>query len=112
MLKMGLAFLTTALLLHLLAGSRGLPAVLQARRGLERDAQALDRIRADNAALRREITRLREDAEAVEEVARRDLGYIAPGEKVFIIRDVTPADITPAAPTPEERTAPEVPATP
>jgi cell division protein FtsB len=111
MMKLGLAFVTAVLLLNLLAGSRGLPVVLNARREFERDEQALARLRAENASLRYEIKRLRDDADAVEEVARRDLGYIAPGEKVFIIRDVTPPDAVvpvtpPASKAPDPSAAP------
>ena len=95
-LKLGLAFVTAALLLNALAGAGGLQAVIEARREYARIAGDLDRLRADNAQLRREVTRLRDDASAVEEVARRELGYITPGEKVFIIRDVGPADPKPA----------------
>ena len=99
-LKLGLAFLTAVLALNALAGSRGLPAVLQARREYERDAQALERLRAENAALRQQIRHLRDDAETVEEVARRELGYIRPGEKVFVIHDVTASDGPVQAPAP------------
>jgi cell division protein FtsB len=34
--------------------------------------------------------RLREDPSAIESVARRDLGLIKPGEKVFIVKDAAP----------------------
>jgi cell division protein FtsB len=102
-LKLGLAFLTTVLALNAIAGSRGLPAVLQARRDFDRDEQALERLRAENAGLRQEIRRLREDPETVEEVARRELGYIRPGEKVFVVNDVGPADSP--APTPAPKPA-------
>lgn len=97
-LKIGLAFVTAVLLLNLL-GNRGLPAVLQARREFEREGQSLDRLKTENDRLRSEIQRLRVDDEAVEEAARRDLGYIAPGEKLFIITDVPPADAAPPAPS-------------
>ena len=32
--------------------------------------------------------RLREDPAAIEEIARRELGLIKPGERVFILKDV------------------------
>src|SRR4029078_7180151 len=35
----------------------------------------------------------------IEEAARRDLGYMAPGEKVFILHDAKPAPTTPAVPS-------------
>ena len=45
---------------------------------------------SENAQLREEARRLREDPTAIEELARRELGLIKPGEKVFIIKDVPP----------------------
>jgi cell division protein FtsB len=38
--------------------------------------------------LRELARRLKEDPLAIEEIARRNLGLIKPGEKVFIIKDV------------------------
>ena len=81
-----------ALVLNVLVGARGLPAVLQARREHQAVSTELQRIRRENAALRREVQRLRTDPAAIEELARRELGFISPGEKVFIIRDARPAD--------------------
>ena len=49
--------------------------------------------RGERAARRGD--RLRTDPAAGEERARRDLGLIKPGEKVFIIRDVGPAGTSP-----------------
>ena len=53
-------------------------------------AAATLRQRAENQWLREEARRLREDPSAIEEIARRDLGLIKPGEKVFIIKDIEP----------------------
>jgi cell division protein FtsB len=78
-------------------GERGLIAVVGARREYRQLAAEIDRLRAQNAALREQARRLREDATVIEEVARRELGLIRPGEKVFIIRDVGPADSSKAA---------------
>ena len=50
--------------------------------------QSLAEVRAENADLREEAERLREDPTAIEELARRDLGLIKPGEKLFIVKDV------------------------
>ena len=50
------------------------------------------RQRTENDRLREQIRRLSgEDPTAIEEIARRELGLIRPGERLFIIRDVTPA---------------------
>jgi cell division protein FtsB len=69
-------------------GDRGLLAMLRARQEYEVVAASISRLRTENARLRDEAHRLREEPAAIEEVARRELGLIRPGEKVFIIRDV------------------------
>ncbi|MBP1634970.1 MAG: cell division protein FtsB [Acidobacteria bacterium] len=88
------SFLTTALLvlsaillLDGVAGERGWLANRRARIEYEREAQALDAARRRNDALREEIRRLKSDPAFIEELARRDLGLIKPGETVFIIKD-------------------------
>ena len=48
------------------------------------------RHRDDLRALAR---RLREDPAMIEDLARRELGLIRPGEKLFIIREIAPADL-------------------
>ena len=53
---------------------------------------SLARSRSENARLREQARELREDPAAIEEIARRELGLIRPGEKLFIIKDVHPAD--------------------
>ena len=42
--------------------------------------------------LREEARLLREDPATIEEIARRELGLIRPGEKLFILKDVEPRD--------------------
>jgi cell division protein FtsB len=71
-----------------LVGDRGLLAIMRARREYDTAAATVARQRAENARLREEARRLREDPAAIEEIARRDLGLIRRGEKVFIIKDV------------------------
>ena len=66
--------------------------MLRARRQAEELAATIARQRAENARLREEVRRLNEDPAAIEEIARRELGLIRPGEKVFIIKDLSPAD--------------------
>jgi cell division protein FtsB len=73
-----------------LVGDRGLLAMLRARRQYQQLAATITAERGENARLRGEVRRLREDPRAVEEIARRDLGLMKAGEKVFIIRDVQP----------------------
>jgi cell division protein FtsB len=74
-----------------LVGDRGLLAMLRARHEYDQLASAISRQRAENARLRDQARRLREDPAAIEEIARRELGLIRPGERVFILKDVPPA---------------------
>jgi cell division protein FtsB len=74
-----------------LVGDRGLLAMLRARQEYDQLAASIARQRAENAKLRDQARRLREDPTAIEEIARRELGLIRPGERVFIVKDVPPA---------------------
>lgn len=73
-----------------LVGDRGLLAMLRARHEYDDLAASISRQRAENARLRDTARRLREDPTAIEEIARRELGLIKPGERVFIVKDVPP----------------------
>ena len=74
-----------------LVGERGLLAMLRARHEYDELAASISRQRAENARLRDQARRLREDPSAIEEIARRELGLIKPGERVFIVKDIPPA---------------------
>jgi cell division protein FtsB len=78
-----------------LVGDQGLLATLRARQEYNELSQTIARQRAENARLREEARRLREDPAAIEEVARRELGLIRPGEKVFILKDLPPTSREP-----------------
>lgn len=62
--------------------------MLRARRQYDELSATLARQRAENERLKDEASRLRNDPGAIEEIARRELGLIRPGEKVFIIKDL------------------------
>jgi cell division protein FtsB len=83
-----LLFVAAVVIVDALVGDRGLLAMLRARHQYEQLAATITRQRVENARLREEVRRLREDPGAIEEIARRDLGLIRPGEKVFIVKDV------------------------
>ena len=80
------------LVIDALVGDKGLLAMIQARQTYRTLEASLADVRPENARLREQARRLREDPEAVEELARRELGMIKPGEKLFIIKDVAPKD--------------------
>ena len=85
-----LAFVTAILVIDAVFGEKGLLALIKARRDFEGVEASLAAARAENARRREEARRLREDPQAIEEIARRELGLIKPGETLFIIRDVKP----------------------
>jgi cell division protein FtsB len=84
-------FFASLVIVDGLVGERGLLAMLRARQEYDGMSATIARQRAENARLREEVHRLTEDPAAIEEIARRDLGLIRPGERVFIIKDVAPA---------------------
>jgi len=81
-------FVASVIVIDGLVGDRGLLAMLRARREYDTVAATVARQRAENLRLREEVRRLSEDPEAIEEIARRELGLIKRGERVFIIKDL------------------------
>jgi cell division protein FtsB len=76
------------LIIDALVGDRGFLAMLKARQQYRALETSLAGARDENAQLRERARQLREDPETIEEIARRELGLIRPGEKLFIIKDV------------------------
>ncbi|MGH9959122.1 MAG: FtsB family cell division protein [Pyrinomonadaceae bacterium] len=85
-----LVFVSCVLVVDAVVGEKGLTAMVRARQEYEALELSLARSRGENARLREEARRLREDPVAIEEIARRELGLMKPGERLFIIRDVRP----------------------
>jgi cell division protein FtsB len=83
------------LVVNALVGDKGLIEMMKKREQYRALEQTLTRARAENARLREEARRLKEDPAAIEEIARREIGLIKPGEKLFIVRDVAPGDARP-----------------
>ena len=86
-----LLFVASVIVVDALVGDRGLVAMLRARHEYDELSAAVARERAENAKLRETARRLKDDPSAIEEIARRELGLIKPGERVFIVKDVPPA---------------------
>lgn len=87
-----LLILGGVLLVNALVGDKGLLAMLKARQDFQVLESSLTRARTENERLREEGRRLREDPTAIEDIARRELGLLKPGEKVFIVKDVAPGE--------------------
>jgi cell division protein FtsB len=80
------------LIVNALVGDRGLLAMMKARQQYRQLEGSLEQVRSENVNLREEARRLREDPAAIEDIARRELGLIRPGEKLFIVKDIGPGD--------------------
>jgi cell division protein FtsB len=87
-----LIFVGCVLVVDALVGDKGLLAMMKARQNYRVLEQSLNDARSANARLREEARSLREDPDAIEAIARRELGLIRPGEKLFIVKDVPPPD--------------------
>jgi cell division protein FtsB len=85
-LRRALIVITCVLLADALFGDRGLAQTVRAGREYRQASEALRRLRNENAALRAQQRRLREDPRAIEAVAREVLGLIRPGEILVIVK--------------------------
>ena len=81
-----LIFVASMLVVNALAGERGLLARLTAGRAYGALTAGIADIRRENAGLREQIRRLREDPRAIEAVAREELGLMRPGERLFVVK--------------------------
>jgi len=86
----GLLFLGCLLFLDALVGEKGLVEIVKARQQYQALEQSLVRIKADNEQLQQDAKLLRTDPETIEDIARRELGLMRPGEKLFIVKDALP----------------------
>jgi len=71
-----------------LIGERGWMAHERAREEARAEVLRLHQAQAETIRLRDEMRLLKSDWPTIEDAARRGLGLIKPGEKVFIIHDV------------------------
>jgi cell division protein FtsB len=85
-----LVFVTVVLVVDALVGDKGLLDTMRARRQHAEISATIERKRQENARLREEIRRYREDPSAIEALAREELGLMRDGEILFIVRDVKP----------------------
>ena len=80
---------------HAFAGEQGLGRWTDKQTELAEKGAILEQLETQNAALQKDIARLTPgqiDPDLVEYLARRDLGFVYPGELVLVDRAVTDAD--------------------
>ncbi len=85
-----LMFVTSVLVANSLVGERSLAAILRANQQSRDLASSIAQLQRENAALREQARQLREDPRAIEHLARREIGLIRPGERLFIIETGPP----------------------
>ena len=93
-LRYALVFIGVVIVVDALVGEKGLLAMRKARQDYRALESSLSASKTENARLREEARRLREDPRAVEDLARRELGLIKPGERLFILKDIDPPGST------------------
>ena len=90
---------TFILVVDALVGDKGLLERMRENQRSLQVSESLDNMRHENAQLREQARRLREeDPGAIEAAARKQLGMIKPGEMLFIVKDT---DKPTPAPTPD-----------
>ena len=82
-----LGLMTVILVANGLVGNRGLVQTAKVRQEQQDLISSIDKLRILNRQLAQQVERLRGDPSALEELARRELGLLQPGEQVFIITD-------------------------
>jgi cell division protein FtsB len=82
-----LALVTVVLVVDALVGDKGLIETTRARRQYADVAASLAALRQQNAQLRDDIRRLKEDPGTIESIAREELGLMRPGEVLFVVKD-------------------------
>jgi cell division protein FtsB len=87
----GLWLILGGLLVNAVVGDGGYLATVRESRAEATLAAEVAAIRMENQRLIAEGQRLQSDPSAVEEVARRELGMIRPGETLVVIRDAVSA---------------------
>jgi len=87
-MQYGLVFIGCVLVIDALVGDKGVLQMLKTRQKAQSLYQAVAVAQTKNGRLRDQIKRFKVDPAALEDAARRDLGLIKPGEKLFIVRGI------------------------
>ena len=87
-LTRALLFATVVVLVDAVVGRAGVAETIRVGRAYEEVQEMLWALRAENAALAEQARRLAEEPGAVESRAREDLGFLRPGEIVFVLKPV------------------------
>ena len=101
--RLVLLLVTMLLVANAVVGERGLIALLRANTAHARLQQIIDTLRTDNGRLHRYAEALTDEPRFIEELARRELGMISPGEQLIVVRTTTASATDGAALPPDTR---------
>ncbi len=104
-------FLAAALVLLLLQdvfGTHGVLAMRRAQKEAARVQQEIDRVNTENRELQDKVKALKSDPQAIERIAREEMGLARPGEYIFKIPARPGDSIDSAGSTPTPQPAPGV----
>jgi len=86
-----LLLVAAVVFVNAIVGEGGMVVRQERQKKYNQLASELERLKSANELMREQNRRLRDDPDALEEAARRDLGLMKPGETVFIVKDHPPA---------------------
>lgn len=86
--RYALVLVTILLVANAIVGERGLVALFHAKQDHADQQRVIATLRAENDRLHRYIQDLADQPYVIEDLARRRLGMIKPGEQLFIVRTV------------------------
>ena len=101
--RLVLLLITMLLVANAVVGERGLMALLRANTAHASLQLIIDTLRADNSRLHRYAEALTDEPRFIEDLARRELGMISPGEQLVIVRTTTVSATHEAALPPDTR---------
>ena len=84
-----LLLVTILLVANAVIGERGLVALMRANQAHAGLQQVIDNLRDENSRLHRYVEALTDEPRFIAELARRELGMVRPGERLFIITTTT-----------------------
>jgi len=84
-MRLAVLFVAALLLANAVIGDNGLVALWRLRAETASLQSEVERLRDERVQLMNEARRLREDPATIEEVARRELGLVKPGERVVLV---------------------------
>ena len=96
---------TILLIANAVVGERGLVALVRANQAHAHLQQVIETLRTENGRLHRYVEALIDEPRFIEDLARRELGMIRPGEQLFIVRTTTASTDDIGAPRPDTRPA-------